>query len=181
MLLGLAGLFRKRTALLILTVIAGCAIGYAVPEAGPTNNQHVLFGIKAVRVSDWMAWFAALFLTGSCFFVFRSRIRFTLRGLVLAVGVLAGSLSRAALLRPGVLPGGAYIVFALASMLEKSRAQSRTLPDVSYGIYLYGWPALRIAACLPGCRDGSADSRSHGSQASAWSTTQKVRPPAVDC
>jgi peptidoglycan/LPS O-acetylase OafA/YrhL len=144
MLLGLVGLFRKRTALLILTVIVGCAISYAVPEAGPTDNQHVLFGLKAVRVSDWMAWFAALFLTGSCFFVFRSRIRFTVWGLVVAVAVLAGSLFNADLLRPGILLGGAYVVFALASMLGKSRAQRRTLPDVSYGMYLYGWPVQKL-------------------------------------
>jgi peptidoglycan/LPS O-acetylase OafA/YrhL len=144
MLLGLAGLFRKRTALLILTVIVGCAISYAVPEAGPTDNQHVLFGIKAVRVSDWMAWFAALFLTGSCFFVFRSRIRFRLWGLALAICVLAASLFSAALLRPGILLGGSYIVFALASMLGKSRAQRRSLPDVSYGMYLYGWPVQKL-------------------------------------
>ncbi|MGF6765553.1 peptidoglycan/LPS O-acetylase OafA/YrhL [Paraburkholderia sp. GAS33] len=144
MLLGLAGMFRKRTTLLILTVIVGSAISYAVPEAGPTDNQHVLFGIKAVRVSDWMAWFAALFLTGSCFFVFRSRIRFTLWGLALAMFVLAASLFSAALLRPGILLGGAYVVFALASIRRGSRAQRRTMPDVSYGMYLYGWPVQKL-------------------------------------
>jgi peptidoglycan/LPS O-acetylase OafA/YrhL len=144
MLLGLAGLFRKRTALLILTATVGCAISYAVPEAGPTDNQHVLFGMKALRISDWMAWFAALFLTGSCFFVFRSQIRFTLWGFVLATCVLSASLFNAALLRPGILLGGAYVVFALASMGRKSRAQRRTLPDISYGMYLYGWPVQKL-------------------------------------
>ncbi|MEW9584357.1 acyltransferase family protein [Paraburkholderia sp. DGU8] len=144
MLLGLAGLLRKRTALLILTVIAGFAISYSVPEAGPTDNQHLLFGMKALRVSDFMAWFAALFLTGSCFFVFRNRIRFTLWGLILAMCVLTASLFNAALLRPGILLGGAYVVFALASMTGASRAHRRTMPDVSYGMYLYGWPVQKL-------------------------------------
>ena len=144
MLLGLAGLFRKRVTLLILTVAVGCAISYALPEAGQNDNQHVLFGIKAVRVSDWMAWFAALFLTGSCFFVFQSRIRFTLWGLALSICVLVASLFNAHLLRPGILLGGAYTVFALATMLGQSQTQRRTLPDVSYGMYLYGWPVQKL-------------------------------------
>ncbi|CAH2786515.1 MAG: hypothetical protein CBHOC_1991 [uncultured Caballeronia sp.] len=101
MLLGLAGLFRKRTALLILTVIVRCAISYAAPRAGSTDNQYLLFGIKALRVSDWMTWFAALFLTGSCFFVFQNRIRFTLWGFFLATCVLAASLFNAVLLHCG--------------------------------------------------------------------------------
>ena len=144
MLLGLASIFRKRAALLILTVVVGCAISYALPEAGQNDSQHVLFGIKALRVSDWMAWFAALFLTGSCFFVFRSRIRFTLLGFVFAICVLAASLFNAHFLRPGILLGGSYTVFALASMLGKSRAQRRALPDISYGMYLYGWPVQKL-------------------------------------
>ncbi|MFM0243605.1 acyltransferase family protein [Paraburkholderia sediminicola] len=144
MLCGCIGLLSRRRIVLVITLLVGAAICYTVPESGPTDSQHQLFGLKALRVSDYMAWFAALFLTGSCFFLFRERIRYTLTGWVVAFAVLVWSLFYPEWLRPGVLLAGAYVMFGVAAMPALRRVRSGAYVDLSYGLYLYGWPVQKL-------------------------------------
>ena len=141
---GCVGLFTRRWLLLVATVLIGGAICYAVPPAGPTDSQHLLFGLKALRVSDFMAWFIALFLTGACFFLFRERIRYTRAGMALAALAFAGSLFHPDLLRVGVLLGGAYLVFGVAALPPLRAQRAGRHVDLSYGLYLYGWPVQKL-------------------------------------
>ncbi|WP_429302908.1 acyltransferase family protein [Paraburkholderia sp. GAS199] len=143
-LVGCLGLFARPRVFLVIVLLAGAAISYTVPPIGPTDSQHLLFGLTALRVSDSMAWFATLFLCGSCFFLFRERIRFTRVGCVLASVLLVASLFDPAALRPGVLLAGGYLVFAVASLPARKRVRGSGHVDLSYGMYLYGWPVQKL-------------------------------------
>lgn len=141
---GLVGLFRHRLVLLTVAAIVGVAICVTVPASGPTDSQHMLFGLKILRVSDFMAWFVSLFLTGSSFYLFRERIRYTLVRWLLACAALAASLFHPDLMRPGVLLAGSYVVFGAASAQSLLRPVRRGHIDLSYGMYLYGWPVQKL-------------------------------------
>jgi peptidoglycan/LPS O-acetylase OafA/YrhL len=145
MLLGLLGLFRWRYALLALTIVLGLSVCWMAPPSGATDSQHLLFGLKALRISDFMAWFATLFLTGSCYALFRDRIRFTPVLWLAALAVLVFSLAHPGSLRPGLLLAGAYVVFGIAAAPAPSNALgSLRRTDISYGLYLYGWPVQKL-------------------------------------
>jgi peptidoglycan/LPS O-acetylase OafA/YrhL len=144
MVCGWLRLFSRRRAVLAITLVIGALISYATPVFGPTDSQHLLFGLKALRVSDFMAWFVALFLTGSCFFLFRDRIRYTTAGLVVAFAVLAAALFFTDWLRVGLLLAGAYVIFGLASMPAWRATRATRYVDLSYGMYLYGWPVQKL-------------------------------------
>lgn len=141
---GLVGLFKRRIALLAGAVIVGVAICVTVPLTGAIDYQHMIFGLKALRISDSMEWFVALFLTGSCFYVFRDRIRYTFVRWLVACGALAASLLYPDLVRPGVLLAGAYVIFGAASVQLPLRPGRRAHVDLSYGLYLYGWPVQKL-------------------------------------
>lgn len=141
---GLVGVFRHRLVLFAAAIIVGVAICVTVPSSGPTDSQHVLFGLKMLRVSDFMAWFVALFLTGSSFYLFRDRIRYTLVRWLVACAALVLSLFHPDLMRPGVLLAGAYVVFGAASAQSFRLPARRGHVDLSYGMYLYGWPVQKL-------------------------------------
>jgi peptidoglycan/LPS O-acetylase OafA/YrhL len=146
LLFGLVGLFNQRYLLLVLTVAIGVAVGEYVPPVGVAHPQHVFFGVNALRVSDSIAWFAALFMVGSCYARFRDRIGFgPVRALVACGMFVALLMSDPVLLRPAVLLPGAYFLFAAASAPAwwRSRKADRR-SDFSYGIYLYGWPVQKL-------------------------------------
>lgn len=140
---GLVGLFRRRIVLLAAAVIVGVAICVTVPVSGAIDAQHTIFGLKVLRVSDSMAWFVALFLTGCCFYVFQDRIRYTLVRWLVACVALAASLLYPDLVRPAVLLAGAYVVFGAATTQSLQQGR-RGHVDLSYGMYLYGWPVQKL-------------------------------------
>lgn len=87
---------------------------------------------------------AACFLTGGCFFLFSEKIRFTplratLAAIVLIVCMFSWRASGFALALPG-----AYLLFYFAFTSIPLLAQFNRLPDVSYGVYLYGFPVQKI-------------------------------------
>ncbi len=138
------GVFRVRWVLLGLAAVAGVTASIGVPQPGPMDAQHMLFGIGALRLSDFMLWFAALFLTGSCFYLYRDRIRYTRAGGFFALAVLFVSLFHLDTLRPGVLLAGAYLVFGMASVSLPAVTWRGPRVDASYGLYLYGWPVTKL-------------------------------------
>jgi len=147
MLVGLVGLFARRHLLLALTIFLGLWICWSAPPDGSMDGQHWLLGLKALRVSDSMVWFSALFLTGSCYAQFRDRIRFSAPVWVACFVVLCLCLARVATMRLGILLAGAYVVFGLSAahgMTTREKRSSQT--DISYGIYLYGWPVQKLLA-----------------------------------
>jgi peptidoglycan/LPS O-acetylase OafA/YrhL len=142
--LGLLGLLHRRLIVLAVTAIAGIAVCVTAPASGLADTQHLIFGIKVLRISDFMAWFLALFLTGSCYALFRDRIRFTPARWLLALGLFLATIMHADTLRPGVMLAGSYVVFGVASARPLWGVRRLHRMDLSYGLYLYGWPIQKL-------------------------------------
>jgi peptidoglycan/LPS O-acetylase OafA/YrhL len=98
--------------------------------------------IKHADVGDLRL--ASFFLSGACYYTYRHSIR--LNGAVAAVltiicliGLFSWRASELVL-----ASAGGYVI--LYAALKRSELLSRfnRLPDVSYGVYLYGWPIQKL-------------------------------------
>jgi peptidoglycan/LPS O-acetylase OafA/YrhL len=81
------------------------------------------------------------FFVGGCFYLFRSWIKFKplYAAICGAVLVLVVIFTPTRLEIPLILFGG-YLLFYVAQMPMPFLTRLKKLPDISYGIYLYGWP-----------------------------------------
>jgi peptidoglycan/LPS O-acetylase OafA/YrhL len=83
----------------------------------------------------------AIYLVGCCFYLFRERIAFGRRLALIAAAMVAVCFafapSRGEL---AMVLGGGYLIFYLGQMYLPGLSWMSGFPDISYGIYLYGWP-----------------------------------------
>ncbi len=137
-LLGLCGALRRPILVLVTTVLLLSSLLYAAPFERMQWPRHVeaLIGqpLYAFRLT-------AVYLVGCCFYLFRDRIVFRRSFALATTAVMAACFafapSRGEL---AMVLGGGYLMFYLGQMhLPWLEGMSR-LPDISYGIYLYGWP-----------------------------------------
>lgn len=147
-LFGLAGLLRRRSAWLAVTIVLLVAALFpdfwARYDAGRFSHY---FGTVSQTVR-----LTGVYFVGGCFFLYRDRIRFRRPYAWAAGGLLVAMIW----LRPGltemafVLCGG-YLMFYLSEFHLRFLEPMRAIPDVSYGIYLYGWPVeVLLVWYLPG-------------------------------
>ena len=134
---GVAGLLgQRRTALAALAALfaAIIALDWLAPDAG-----------KAVQTSLRLPF---LFATGSVIYLWRERVRLDWRivaVLALATGLVAGTPLTKALLFLTEAYG--VLVFALGPVTHRLPEPEA---DLSYGIYLYGWPIQQaVFAAMP--------------------------------
>lgn len=114
----------------------------------------VTFSKKAIenelswhRFLDWIGeplnayMLTSIFFVGGCFYLFRRWIRFKPLYAVACGAVLLGVVIFAPtrLEIPLILFGG-YLLFYVAQIPMPLLARLKKLPDISYGVYLYGWP-----------------------------------------
>jgi peptidoglycan/LPS O-acetylase OafA/YrhL len=84
---------------------------------------------------------APVFFVGGCFFLFRERIPFRPAFALVAVcGLLAVRLGLPAEMEAAFVLLGGYLLFYFGSKTSAALAWMSHVPDISYGIYLYGWP-----------------------------------------
>jgi len=131
LLLGLAGLLRSsRTGLWCSVMLAGIGIAavYFEKYLGPFGD----FG-------EW-AWLVGFFASGMCLYFLRNRLVLDGRIALLALLalVLFTWLGRLIMLFP---LAGAFLVIWFARRYDRALDYSRFTGDLSYGIYIYGWPA----------------------------------------
>lgn len=145
-LLGLLGLFRVRLAVPILA-----AILFACTEvvAGRIDAPQLHAAIVALVPLEelWNALrLTAIFLVGSSFYLYRDRIVLRPAFAVLAALVLVPAMSITPLLVEtsfAVLVG--YIVFTIGFGITRGPLiRFNNATDISYGIYLYGWPVGKL-------------------------------------
>ncbi len=133
---GLVGLLaRPRLALAAWVLLIGLALAREIiaPD-GPKGVE------TALRLP-------LIFMTGGLIYLFAQRVRLSLLGLG-ALLVLLVIVSGTAFYKPLLFVATAWgvLVLALHPMLTARSWEPRT--DISYGVYLYGWPVQQVAFAL---------------------------------
>ena len=88
--------------------------------------------------------FVYFYLVGMGFYLFRDKIYYTSRGasaafVLFLIGMSSGCLSEFLIGLPG-----AYLLFWFAFRQNILTTRFNSLPDISYGVYLYGWPIQKL-------------------------------------
>lgn len=114
--------------------------------SGAVINRFGFFANSpAVYVfSDPLVHLGSFFLVGGSFYVFREQILYSRKLAILAGVVLFGAMFSWRLSEVALLTAGGYLLFYFAFAPIASIARFNKLPDVSYGVYLYGWPVQKL-------------------------------------
>jgi peptidoglycan/LPS O-acetylase OafA/YrhL len=133
--LGMLRLLRLSTCLVL--VAAGIAAVYFEDALRPLGE-----------VAQW-AWLLGFFASGMALHFLRDRIAFNGRYALLALAalILFTATGRLIMLFP---LAGAYLVIWFARRDDPWLDYSRYCGDLSYGIYIYGWPAEQFVLWLSG-------------------------------
>ena len=137
-LLGLCGLVRRPIVVLAITLLLLFSLFYAAPFERMHWPRHVE---ALIGQPTYVFRLTAVYLAGCCFYLFRKRIafrpRFALAATILMIASFVFAPSRGELAM--VLCAG-YLMFYLGQIQLTGLSAMARLPDISYGIYLYGWP-----------------------------------------
>jgi peptidoglycan/LPS O-acetylase OafA/YrhL len=83
----------------------------------------------------------AVYLVGCCFYLFRHRIAFRpMFAIILTVVMAICFVFAPARAELAMVLCGGYLMFYLGQMHLPWLSGMKRFPDISYGIYLYGWP-----------------------------------------
>jgi peptidoglycan/LPS O-acetylase OafA/YrhL len=140
--LGVLGLLARRRAWLVYLVILG---SLALAQVGFFSFPIVDHGVPGLLISNPVQWpfLFLFFFVGSAFYVYRAEVpKSALLGIaaaaIIAITAYSGGLYWA------VLIFGTYlIVYAALSSAVELRLFGRRA-DLSYGVYLYGWPVAQL-------------------------------------
>jgi peptidoglycan/LPS O-acetylase OafA/YrhL len=104
------------------------------------------FPLRAQLIDSSEAFFRllAFFAVGACFYLFRERILLRGRWAAGAAALALGLLLLPRLAHFGLATAGAYALFWVAWAPLAPLAIFRRLTDISYGLYLYGWPIQKL-------------------------------------
>jgi peptidoglycan/LPS O-acetylase OafA/YrhL len=136
--LGFFGLFRRPWLWLAATVLL--LLGAANPAI--TTQWHwppMTTALVGNVYPDFHL--TAAFFVGGCFYLFRDRIRFK-PGMAAVAGaiLLACRFVSPTHIEMALVGFGSYLMFYLVQLKTESLRPVKGLPDISYGIYLYGFP-----------------------------------------
>lgn len=145
--LGLAGAIRARRYWLMATLLlVALGIAQKVWHFLPAQN----FYFPALRLSTF-------FFIGACFYLFRERVPYPRRSSFRPLPLLGCSLLFLVGISYKELPdvilaaGAGYLLFSVAFWQQPILRWYRRFPDMSYGVYLYGWPVQKLLLWyLPG-------------------------------
>ena len=84
------------------------------------------------------------FCMGGCFALYKERIRFSPAWAGVALVALAACLFTANLAVPALATFGAYALFTFAFQPIRCLNLFKGSTDISYGVYLYGWPVQKL-------------------------------------
>jgi len=133
---GVSGLLRRPLYWLAATVFFGtAAVVPAVQSHLAWQNHHVILGEPGQTFR-----FMTIYFIGGCFHLFRKGIRF--RPLLALAAITAIVVARFSpqFFELGLIVCGGYLMFYLTELPLGRAMHLKSFPDISYGIYLYGWP-----------------------------------------
>jgi peptidoglycan/LPS O-acetylase OafA/YrhL len=138
-LFGSLGLARRRwTWPLMFAICAALGQWSGVPEV-PFKGASLLFAKLPSLVH-----FLSCFLAGGTFFLFRDRIRYSLRWALVVLPAFLACLLHARLAALAMPTLGGWLLFAVAFARPRKGPLFVPKTDVSYGVYLYGWPVQKL-------------------------------------
>ena len=139
-LLGVCGLVNRRRWWLALSVTTMVSVlVWTLPHRLPSNILNVVLNDPSALLM-----FLALFGIGGSICLFRDRLRFETRWVVTAIVLLLPCMFQETLAKLGLATLGAYVLFAFAFASISILDRFKTFPDISYGVYLYGWPIQKL-------------------------------------
>ncbi|MFX1676078.1 hypothetical protein PWR63_28105 [Paraburkholderia sp. A2WS-5] len=137
--IGLCGVMKRRWVVLAVALAVNFAAMYGAP------HQRGEEGLALFGVTGFMIWFVSMYLAGVCFYVFRGRIPLRAPFAVCALIVFVAALFATQSVTRAVTPTmGAYLLFYVGQLQSPWLAKLRTRDDLSYGLYLYGWPVTQL-------------------------------------
>jgi len=137
---GVLSLFGRPVLWLLVTVtlIAGSICFYPIPD------RVFFLGWDLYFYADALVRLIMLFVVGGCFYLFRQSVVYRPCYILLALILLIACLCDARWAEPGMAVFGGYLLFYLAYARIPVLDRFQRLPDLSYGIYLYGWPIQKL-------------------------------------
>lgn len=138
--LGLLGAIRNKSVWVVATVLL-MAIYPFRPETGEFGfrGAFYLLGFPGPSIRLTM-----LFMAGGCFYLFLERIRFSSKTALLFLPLLCMAMFSSHVADLAIATLGAYILFWLAFLKIPILDRFKHHADVSYGLYLYGWPVQKL-------------------------------------
>ena len=138
--LGLCGLLRRPALMFGLTVLL--LIIMVTPGLQHHLEWHHAYWLTGTP--DRFYRLTPAFLVGSCFYLFRTRIPFHTLVAIAAAGLLLPLLFIHSATEPALVLLGGYLMFFFGQRRFTLPSQAQSFPDISYGVYLYGWPVESI-------------------------------------
>jgi peptidoglycan/LPS O-acetylase OafA/YrhL len=143
-LVGICGIFCRRRywAVLAASVIV-IALACDLCEVQNGIHRSVLTTFLTINPADF-AKFSAFFCAGGCFWIFRDTPRYKTPWALAAI--MIGIPCMFWIKTTGIVLAvvGAYSLFGFAAARFSWLERFRTYPDISYGVYLYGWPVQKV-------------------------------------
>lgn len=139
-LLGVWGLLKGRSLafIFITSSLANCLIQTGSLDSLINWNQGFPFILKSFLE------LYPYFVAGAWIYIVRDRLPFQATWAYGALFLLALSLPIVGLLKPVFSIAGAYLVIYLAYFPHRRPVNINRFGDLSYGIYIYGWPIQQI-------------------------------------
>lgn len=138
---GLCGVFRRTGIFFLITILLVAC--WMIPALSLHLQWTTLRGLTGDPISDFRL--TSVFFVGGCFYLLRERIIFRKIFAFLSILVVALAL----FFRPDIFEltlviFGGYLLFYSAKIPARALSWMQRFPDISYGVYLYGWPVQAL-------------------------------------
>jgi peptidoglycan/LPS O-acetylase OafA/YrhL len=136
--MGMLGILRRPALWLTLTVIL--LAGMSMP--GLTNRIPWSIHLNPAFGSPTQNFrLIATYFVGVCFYLFEKQIKFRpLYAVIAGLSFILVDIFATSFLELSLVVAGAYLMFYAGQSAPGRKLHLRKLPDISYGIYVYGWP-----------------------------------------
>lgn len=132
--LGLTGFIGDRKKFLALTILL-INLVFLFEYIAPDSMQSIVGrAYQNIR-------FMAIFCSGSCFYLFRDKIEYRNNLVCVAAILFCAAFTNIRLVYPATMVFGGYLLFWATFYIRNDFLSSiGRKTDISYGLYLYGWP-----------------------------------------